>query len=74
VLAGAAAVFECETVSSQLAGDHLLFIGRVRACRDSALPPLLFHAGHYRALGDVLVRANAVLEAEGLPPAPVAAA
>ena len=54
VLAGAAAVFECETVSSQLAGDHLLFIGRVLACRDSALPPLLFHAGHYRALGEVL--------------------
>jgi 3-hydroxy-9,10-secoandrosta-1,3,5(10)-triene-9,17-dione monooxygenase reductase component len=52
--AGAAAVFECETVSSQLAGDHLLFIGRVLACRDSALRPLLFHAGHYRALGDLL--------------------
>ena len=30
--------------------------------------------GAARALGDVLVRANAVLEAEGLPPAPVAVA
>jgi 3-hydroxy-9,10-secoandrosta-1,3,5(10)-triene-9,17-dione monooxygenase reductase component len=54
VLADAAAVFECETVSSQLAGDHLLFIGRVLACSDSTHRPLLFQAGHYRALGDVL--------------------
>jgi 3-hydroxy-9,10-secoandrosta-1,3,5(10)-triene-9,17-dione monooxygenase reductase component len=54
VLAGAAAVFECETVSVQPAGDHLLFIGRVRACSESALPPLLFQAGHYRMLGEIL--------------------
>lgn len=54
VLAGAAAVFECETASSQDAGDHVLFIGRVLACRDSAVAPLLFQAGHYRTIGHPL--------------------
>ena len=51
VLAGCTAVFECETVSQQIAGDHRLFIGRVLACAESALPPLVFHAGSYRRLG-----------------------
>ena len=54
VLAGCAAVFECETASQQLAGDHRLFIGRVLACTESAVPPLVFQAGHYRLLGEVL--------------------
>jgi flavin reductase (DIM6/NTAB) family NADH-FMN oxidoreductase RutF len=54
VLAGCAAVFECETVSQQIAGDHRLFIGRVLACSESALPPLVFQAGHYRLLGEIL--------------------
>lgn len=54
VLAGTAASFECEQVSAQEAGDHLLFIGRVLACADSALPPLLFQSGHYRTIGHVL--------------------
>lgn len=54
VLAGCAAVFECETVSHQVAGDHRLFIGRVLACSESALPPLVFQAGHYRLLGEIL--------------------
>ena len=54
VLAGCAAVFECETLSHQIAGDHRLFIGRVLACSESPLPPLLFQAGHYRLLGEVL--------------------
>jgi flavin reductase (DIM6/NTAB) family NADH-FMN oxidoreductase RutF len=54
VLAGAVAVFECETLSTQEAGDHLLFIGRVLGCNSIAVQPLLFQAGHYRALGDVL--------------------
>jgi flavin reductase (DIM6/NTAB) family NADH-FMN oxidoreductase RutF len=54
VLAGCAAVFECETVSHQEAGDHRLFIGRVLACTESALPPLVFRAGHYHLLGEVL--------------------
>lgn len=54
VLAGCAAVFECETLTHQVAGDHRLFIGRVLACTESPLPPLLFQAGHYRLLGEVL--------------------
>jgi 3-hydroxy-9,10-secoandrosta-1,3,5(10)-triene-9,17-dione monooxygenase reductase component len=54
VLAGCAAVFECESLSHQVAGDHHLFIGQVLACAESAVPPLLFQAGHYRLLGEVL--------------------
>ncbi len=54
VLAGCAAVFECESVSHQLAGDHHLFIGRVLACTEAPLAPLVFQAGHYRLLGEIL--------------------
>ena len=54
LLAGCAAVFECELLSHQIAGDHRLFIGRVLACTESPLPPLVFQAGHYRLLGEVL--------------------
>ena len=54
VLAGCPAVFECETVSEQTAGDHVLFIGRVVSLRETAVPPLLFQAGHYRLLGEIL--------------------
>jgi 4-hydroxyphenylacetate 3-hydroxylase, reductase component len=54
VLAGCAAVFECESLSHQVAGDHQLFIGRVLACTESALPPLVFQGGHYHLLGEVL--------------------
>ena len=54
LLAGCAATFECEKLSHQAAGDHWLFIGRVRACSESTLPPLVFQAGHYHLLGEVL--------------------
>ena len=54
VLAGCAAVFECELVSQQEVGDHVLFIGRVLACCESPLPPLVFHGGGYHALGQDL--------------------
>jgi len=54
VLAGCAAVFECETASNQSAGDHRLFIGHVLACTESALPPLVFQGGHYHLLGEIL--------------------
>ncbi len=54
VLAGCAAVFECETVSSQVAGDHVLFIGRVHTATESAVAPLVFQSGHYRMLGEIL--------------------
>jgi flavin reductase (DIM6/NTAB) family NADH-FMN oxidoreductase RutF len=54
VLAGCAAVFECRQVSYQVAGDHVLFIGRVLNAIESAVPPLVFQAGHYRMLGEIL--------------------
>jgi flavin reductase (DIM6/NTAB) family NADH-FMN oxidoreductase RutF len=54
VLAGCAAVFECAAESAQDAGDHVLFIGRVLAMIESAVPPLVFQAGHYRLLGEIL--------------------
>lgn len=54
VLAGAAAIFECERSMHQAAGDHILFIGRVLHAAGSAAAPLLFHAGHYHLLGDRL--------------------
>ena len=54
ILAGCAAVFECETLSQQVAGDHVLFIGRVLRVAESAVPPLVFQASHYRMLGEVL--------------------
>lgn len=54
VLAGCAAVFECALYSQQEIGDHVLFIGRVERMHEAALPPLLFQAGHYRLLGEIL--------------------
>lgn len=54
VLAGCTAVFECETVSRQEAGDHRLFIGRVLYASESALPPLVFQSGHYHMLGEIV--------------------
>jgi 3-hydroxy-9,10-secoandrosta-1,3,5(10)-triene-9,17-dione monooxygenase reductase component len=54
VLAGCAAVFECLTHAQQAIGDHSLFIGRVLACAETALPPLVYQGGHYHLLGEVL--------------------
>jgi len=54
VLKVCAAVFECVMVSHQAAGDHELFIGRVLACTQAELPPLLYNAGHYHRLGSRL--------------------
>lgn len=54
VLAGCAAVFECSLHSQQMAGDHVLFIGQVLQMHEAALPPLVFQAGHYRLLGEIL--------------------
>jgi flavin reductase (DIM6/NTAB) family NADH-FMN oxidoreductase RutF len=53
-LPGCVASFDCETVTRQDAGDHRLYIGRVRRLRSQALPPLVFHGGHYHLLGEVL--------------------
>lgn len=54
VLAGSAAVFECANDTRHVAGDHLLFIGRVLACQASASAPLVYQASHYHALGSRL--------------------
>ncbi|MFO1330638.1 MAG: flavin reductase family protein [Rubrivivax sp.] len=54
LLAGAAAVLECETTLQQAAGDHVLFIGRVLRLTDLGLPPLVFHGGRYHLLGEIL--------------------
>ena len=54
VLAGCAAVFECEQVSSQVAGDHMLFIGQVHRVSEAPITPLVFQSGHYRMLGEIL--------------------
>lgn len=54
VLAGCVAVFECEMVSQQDAGDHVLFIGRVLSLSQQALAPLVYQAGHYHGLGETL--------------------
>ena len=54
VLGGCAAVFECEQFSRQDVGDHVLFVGRVKRALETALPPLVYQAGHYRLLGEIL--------------------
>ena len=54
VLAGCVAVFQCEMVSQQAAGDHVLFIGRVVSLSQQALAPLVYQAGHYHGLGETL--------------------
>jgi 3-hydroxy-9,10-secoandrosta-1,3,5(10)-triene-9,17-dione monooxygenase reductase component len=54
VLAGCAAVFECVTHAQHAIGDHTLFIGRVLACAETPLPPLVYQGGHYHLLGEVL--------------------
>jgi flavin reductase (DIM6/NTAB) family NADH-FMN oxidoreductase RutF len=54
VLAGCAAVFECEAHSNQTAGDHELFIGRVLSISEAPVPPLVFQGGHYHLLGEIL--------------------
>ena len=54
VLAGCAAVFECQAQACHDIGDHLLIIGRVLRLADLAVSPLVFQGGHYRMLGEVL--------------------
>lgn len=54
VLAGCVAVFQCDMVSQQDAGDHVLFIGKVLALSQQALAPLVYQAGHYHGLGETL--------------------
>ena len=51
VLEGTTAYLDCSLHGSYPAGDHVIFIGEVRALgMDLATPPLLFHGGRYRQL------------------------
>jgi flavin reductase (DIM6/NTAB) family NADH-FMN oxidoreductase RutF len=54
VLAGSAATFECEKASHQTAGDHRLYVGRVLTVASQPVPPLVYHAGRYHLLGEIL--------------------
>jgi flavin reductase (DIM6/NTAB) family NADH-FMN oxidoreductase RutF len=54
ILGGFTAVIECALHSQQEDGYHVLFIGQVERMHEAALPPLLFQAGHYRLLGEIL--------------------
>ena len=51
---GCSSVFECERVSQQPEGDHMLFIGRVLRITSAPIAPLVFHGGHYHILGEIL--------------------
>ena len=54
LLAGCAASFECEQFARHDAGDHQLFIGRVLHVIDRGLSPLVFNAGRYHLVGEIL--------------------
>jgi flavin reductase (DIM6/NTAB) family NADH-FMN oxidoreductase RutF len=54
LLAGCAASFECEQYALHDAGDHQLFIGRVVRAIDRGLEPLVFAAGRYHLVGEIL--------------------
>ncbi len=54
LLGGCAASFECESFASHEAGDHLLFIGRILRATDHGLAPLVFNAGRYHLVGEIL--------------------
>lgn len=45
VLAGVAAIFECEVVSSLIVGDHQIFFGGVIGFAGSDREPLIMHSG-----------------------------
>lgn len=47
VLAGCAAVFECQTAQRHEVGDHILYLGRVEAYHHRPGPALLFCQGRY---------------------------
>ncbi len=54
LLPGALAQIECSTEQIIDAGDHHLILGRVTAARHDSGEPLLFFAGRYGALAEVL--------------------
>ncbi len=50
LIEGAIASFECERSAKYEAGDHVVFFGLVRRAVYFDGPPLIFNAGHFRAL------------------------
>lgn len=53
VLNGVAAYLDCRVTAQHAAGDHVIFIGEVQALGvDPQVPPLLFHHGAYRRVGE----------------------
>ncbi len=54
VLAGCAAVIECARFDARPVGDHWLFVGRVLSLQEAPLAPLVFQAGHYHLLGEII--------------------
>ena len=53
VIAGCLAAFECATDSTIEGGDHVVFIGAVKACEQRDGEPLVFSGGRYHGLGPV---------------------
>jgi flavin reductase (DIM6/NTAB) family NADH-FMN oxidoreductase RutF len=47
---GATAHLECAVVEAHRAGDHTIYVGRVRVLRVNPGPPLVYHRGGYRRL------------------------
>ena len=53
LLKGAAAYLDCRLYETHEAGDHVIFIGEVRAIGiDDTAKPLVFHGGAYRRVAD----------------------
>ena len=53
ILEGVAAFLDCRVTPRHPAGDHIIFIGEVRALGvEAAVEPLLFHLGRYRYFKD----------------------
>ncbi|RXH06688.1 flavin reductase family protein [Bradyrhizobium vignae] len=53
LLRGAAAQFECKTVSRYAAGDHELYIGEVVSLSNAMKAPLVFHGGGFKRLSQM---------------------
>ena len=52
LLAAALAHLECVTLSTHVAGDHTIFVGRVERAGVDAGEPLLYYCGRYSRLGE----------------------
>lgn len=52
IISGACAIFECDIAARYDAGDHIIYLGRIRhfEAPEAAGKPLVFHKGNYSAL------------------------